>query len=63
MVRRMSGVTRIEMIRNEYNMKGSIGVISIVENIRKNRLRWFGDVLRREKKTGNSKNVYGNECC
>lgn len=62
MVRRMSGLTRIEMIRNEYNMKGSIGVISIVENIRKNRLRWFGHVLRREKK-GNSINIYGNECC
>jgi hypothetical protein len=43
----MSGVTRKNRIRNEY-MSGSIGVASIVDKIRVNRLRWFRHVMRRE---------------
>ena len=43
----MSGVTREDKIRNEY-IRGSIGVASIVDKMRENRLRWFGHVLRRE---------------
>jgi len=34
----MRGVTRKDRIRNEY-IKGSIGVASIVDKIRENRLR------------------------
>jgi len=44
----MSGVTRENRIRNEY-LRGSIGVAPIVDKMRKNRLRWLGHVLRREK--------------
>jgi hypothetical protein len=29
-------------------VRGSIGVVSIVYKMRKNRLRWFGHVMRRE---------------
>jgi hypothetical protein len=29
-------------------MRGSIGVTSIVQNTRENKLRWFGYVMRRE---------------
>lgn len=34
-------------IRNEY-MRRSIGVASIMEKMRKNRLEWFGHVMRRD---------------
>jgi hypothetical protein len=40
-------VTREDRIRNEY-VRGSIGVVLIVNKIRENRLRWFGHVMRRE---------------
>lgn len=43
----MSGMTRKDRIRNGY-VRGSIGVISIVDKVRENRLRWFGHVMRRE---------------
>eukprot|EP00102_Acyrthosiphon_pisum_P026090 XP_016663300.1 PREDICTED: uncharacterized protein LOC107884852 [Acyrthosiphon pisum] len=48
MLRWMSGVTREDRIRNEY-IRDSIGVASIVDKMRENRLRWLGHVLRREK--------------
>jgi hypothetical protein len=41
----MSRVTRGD--RDEY-VRGSIGVASMVDNMRENRLRWFGHVMRRE---------------
>jgi len=44
----MSGVTREDRIRNEY-LRYSIGVARIVDELRENRLRWLGHVLRREK--------------
>ena len=47
MLRWMSAVTREHKIRNEY-IRGSIGVASIVDKLRENRLRWLGHVLRRE---------------
>jgi len=33
---------------NKY-IRSSIGVISIVDKMRENRLKWFGHILRREK--------------
>ena len=43
----LSRVTNEDKIRNEY-IRGSIGVASIVDKMRENRLRWLGHVLRRE---------------
>jgi len=43
-LRWMSGVTREDRIRNEY-VRGCIGVSSIVDKTRENRLRWFGHVM------------------
>ncbi|KAL4092493.1 hypothetical protein QTP88_026994 [Uroleucon formosanum] len=43
----MSGVTREDRIKNEY-VRGSIGVASMVDKMRENRLRWFRHVMRRE---------------
>ncbi|KAL4104536.1 hypothetical protein QTP88_019831 [Uroleucon formosanum] len=48
MLRWMSGVTREDRIKNEY-VRGSIGVASIVDKMRENRLRWLGHVMKREK--------------
>jgi len=51
MLRWMSGMTREDRIRNEY-IRGSIGVAkmaSIVDEMRENRLRWLGHIIRREK--------------
>jgi hypothetical protein len=48
MLRWMSGVTREDRIWNEY-LRGSIGMVSIVEKMRENRLKWFWHVMRREK--------------
>lgn len=44
----MSGMIREDRIRNEY-ITWSKGVISIMDKIRKNRLRWFSHVVRKEK--------------
>jgi len=49
MLRWMSGVTREDSIRNEYNIIGSIEVAPIIDKMRENRLRWLGLVLRIEK--------------
>jgi len=38
MLRRMSGMTREDRIKNEY-IKGSVGVAPIVDKFRENRLR------------------------
>jgi hypothetical protein len=45
MLRCMVGVTREDIIRNKY-VRGSIGVASIVDKKRENRLRWFSHVMR-----------------
>jgi hypothetical protein len=59
MLRWMSEVTRDYRIRDEY-VRGSIGVASIEDKIRENRLGWFGhDEVRGNK---NSKSGYENEC-
>ncbi|KAL4135686.1 hypothetical protein QTP88_007282 [Uroleucon formosanum] len=47
MLRWMSGVTRENIINNEY-VRVSIGVASIVDKVRENKLRWLGHVMRRE---------------
>jgi hypothetical protein len=43
----MSGVSREDRIRNEY-VRDRIGVASIEDKMRENRLRWFGHVMRQE---------------
>jgi hypothetical protein len=43
----MNGVTREDRIKIEY-VRGSIVVGSIVENMKENRLKWFGYVMRQE---------------
>jgi hypothetical protein len=43
-----SGVTRKDRIRNVIYVRGSIGVVSIVDNMRENILRGFWNVMRRE---------------
>lgn len=43
----MSAMTNKKKIRNVY-IKVSIGVASIIEKTRENRLRYLGHVLRRE---------------
>jgi len=43
----MSGVTRENRIRNEY-VRGCIGVGSIVDKMKENRLRWLSYVIRRK---------------
>jgi len=55
----MSGVTKEDRIKNKY-VRGSIGVASILDKMRENRLRWFGHVMTR----GETKAVsgYENEC-
>lgn len=48
MLRWMSGVTKEDKIRNEYVMRGSIGIASIVDKMEENRLRWFARVMRQK---------------
>jgi len=43
----MNWVIREERIRNKY-IRGSIDVVSIIDKMRENRLRWFGLVMKRE---------------
>jgi hypothetical protein len=45
MLKWMSEVTREDRIRNEY-VRGSIGVASIVDKIRENRLKLCGHIIR-----------------
>jgi hypothetical protein len=47
MPRWLSGVITEDRIRNEY-VRGSIGVATIVDKMRENRLRWFGHLMRRQ---------------
>jgi len=47
MLRWMSGVTIEGRIRNEY-IRESIGVASIMDKLRENKLRLFGHVMRRK---------------
>jgi len=43
----MSGVAGEDKIKNEY-IRSSIGVASIVDEMRENRLKWLGRILRSE---------------
>jgi hypothetical protein len=47
MIRWMSGMTRKDRIRNEY-IEGSVSIASIVDMMRKNRVQWFGHVMKQE---------------
>jgi len=50
MFRWMCGKTRRDNVRNE-NIRIKIGVASIKEKMRENRLRWFGHMRRRSTDT------------
>lgn len=43
----MSIMTREDSIKNVY-INSSIGVVSTVNKMKKNRPRWFGNIMRRE---------------
>jgi len=62
MLRWMSGVERENRIRNE-NVRNSVGVVSIVDKLRENRLRRLGYVIKRGKTKINESdyeiNIYG----
>ncbi|KAI5715080.1 hypothetical protein M8J77_010243 [Diaphorina citri] len=47
MLRWMSGVTRMDRIRNEY-IRGSVKVGPIGKKIQESRMRWFGHLERRD---------------
>ena len=47
MLRWMSGVTKLDRIRNE-RIRGTTKVGEISKKVQESRLRWYGDVLRRE---------------
>ena len=46
MLRMMSGVTLKDRIRNDY-VRGSLGVESIRDVLARNRLRWYGHMVRK----------------
>ena len=47
MVRWMSGVTKVDRIRNE-RIRGTTKVGEISKKVQESRLKWYGHVLRRE---------------
>lgn len=44
-VRRMSGATRESRISNEIVRRGGLGVVTVVDETRTDRLWWFGRVM------------------
>ena len=48
MLRWMCGYTRLDRIRNEC-IRQKLGVVSIEEKLREDRLRWFGHISRRSR--------------
>ena len=47
MLRLMSGVTKLDRIRNE-RIRGTTNVGQIYKKVQESRLNWYGHVLRRE---------------
>lgn len=47
MLRRMCGCTREDGIKNDF-IKGSIGMVPIVDKLRENKLRWLVYTIRRD---------------
>lgn len=47
MLRWMSGVTRVDRIRNDY-IRGSTKVVEVSKKVQEGRLRWYGHLLRRD---------------
>ena len=47
MLRWMSGVTKLDRIRNE-RIRGTTKVGDISKKVQESRLKWYGQVLRRE---------------
>lgn len=45
LLRRMSSVARKNQLKNEF-IRNRLGVIPISDKLRKNRLKWYGHVLR-----------------
>ncbi|XP_063599693.1 uncharacterized protein LOC134776005 [Penaeus indicus] len=46
MLRWMSGVTRFRRMRNEF-MRGLVKVVEILKNRQETKMRWFGDLMKR----------------
>jgi len=55
MLRLMSGEPRKDRIRNKY-VRDSTGIVSVVNKMKENRLRWSGHMTRRNK-TSKSREV------
>ena len=47
MLRWMSGVTKVDRIRNE-RIRGTVKVIEISKKVQERRLQWYGHVMRRD---------------